>query len=94
MLEELEMFLFGSAAGLCMGICIGSSLERYRIDAHYVERESDDPFMVSDFARKARMNKMPLGKFKLRCLSMLALQVILFFVIVALAFIIGVSYVS
>lgn len=71
----------------------GVGWERYRLDVHYVEKLPDDPFLVSDSARKARMNKTSLGKFKVKFLIMLAVQVILVIALMVFAFIIGAGYV-
>lgn len=60
---------------------------------HYVEKLPDDPFLVSDSARKARMNKTPLVRFKVKSLALLAVQVILVMALMAFAFIIGAGYV-
>ena len=92
-----DMLLLGVLAGLCLGIYIGAGWERYRIDVHYIEKLPDDTFLVSNSARKARMNKMPLGKFKIKALAWLVLQIILVLAFVVLAFIMllymGVGYV-
>lgn len=92
-----DMLLFGVLAGLCLGIYAGAGWERYRIDVHYIEKLPDDTFLVSNSARKARMNKMPLGKFKIKALAWLVLQIILVLAFVVLAFIMllcmGVGYV-
>lgn len=91
------LFLFGVLAGLCVGIYIGAGWERYRIDVHYIEKLPDDTFLVSNSARKARMNKMPLGKFKIKALTWLVFQVALVVAVVAVAlvllFYMGVGYV-
>lgn len=92
-----DMLLFGVLAGLCLGIYAGASWERYRIDVHYIEKLPDDTFLVSNSARKARMNKMPLGKFKIKALAWLVFQVVLVMAIIAIALTLllymGVSYV-
>ena len=88
------VLLLGALAGLCVGIYIGVGWERYRLDVHYVEKLPDDPFLVSDSARKARMNKTPLVRFKVKSLAMLAVQVILVMALMVSAFIVGVNYVS
>lgn len=91
------LFLFGVLAGLCTGIYIGAGWERYIIDVHYIEKLPDDTFLVSNSARKARMNKMPLGKFKIKALAWLVFQVALVMAIIAVAltllFYMGVGYV-
>lgn len=91
------LFLFGVLAGLCTGIYIGAGWERYRIDVHYIEKLPDDTFLVSNSARKARMNKMSLGKFKIKALAWLVFQVVLVMAIIAVAltllFYMGVGYV-
>lgn len=71
----------------------GVGWERYRLDVHYVEKLPDDPFLVSDSACKARMNKMPLVRFKVKSLALLAVQVILVMALMVFAFIIGAGYV-
>lgn len=95
-LSGVDMLLFGVLAGLCLGIYIGAGWERYRIDVHYVDKLPDDTFLVSDFARKARMNKMELGKFKVKALARLVVQIILVLTIIAVAYVMlaymGVGY--
>ena len=82
-----DMLLFGVLAGLCLGIYAGAGWERYRIDVHYIEKLPDDTFLVSNSARKARMNKMPLGKFKVKALALFAVQVSLVLAFIVLAFV-------
>lgn len=86
-MSGFDMLLLGVLAGLCLGIYIGAGWERYRIDVHYIEKLPDDTFLVSNSARKARMNKMPLGKFKIKALAWLVFQVVLVMAFVVLAFI-------
>lgn len=50
-------------------------------------------FLVSDFARKARMNKTLLRRFKVKSLALLAVQVILVMALMVFAFIIGAGYI-
>lgn len=91
------MFLLGVLAGLCLGIYAGAGWERHRIDVHYIEKQPDDTFLVSNFARKARMNKMSLGKFKIKALAWLVFQVALVMAVIVVAltllFYMGVGYV-
>lgn len=90
------MLLLGVLAGLCVGIYTGAGWERYRIDVHYIEKLPDDTFLVSNSARKARMSRMPLGKFKVKALALFAVQVILVLAFIVLAFVMlfytGVGY--
>ena len=44
-------------------------------------------FLVSNSARKARMSRMPLGKFKVKALALFAVQVILVLAFIVLAFV-------
>lgn len=92
-MSVFDVLLFGALAGLCVGIYAGVGWERYRLDVHYVEKLPDDPFLVSDSARKARMNKMPLIRFKVKSLALLAVQVVLVMALMVFAFIIGAGYV-
>lgn len=95
-MSGFDMLLLGVLAGLCVGIYAGAGWERYRIDVHYIEKLPDDTFLVSNSARKARMSKMPLGKFKIKALALFAVQVILVLAFIVLAFVMlfymGVGY--
>lgn len=95
-MSGFDMLLLGVLAGLCMGIYTGAGWERYRIDVHYIEKLPDDTFLVSNSARKARMSRMPLGKFKVKALALFAVQVILVLAFIVLAFVMlfymGVGY--
>lgn len=82
-----DMLLLGVLAGLCVGIYAGAGWERYRIDVHYIEKLPDDTFLVSNSARKARMSRMPLGKFKVKALAWLVFQIILVLAFIVLAFV-------
>ena len=84
-MSGFDMLLFGVLAGLCLGIYAGAGWERYRIDVHYIEKLPDDTFLVSNSARKARMSRMPLGKFKIKALAWLVFQVVLVMAIIAIA---------
>lgn len=86
-MSGFDMLLLGVLAGLCMGIYTGAGWERYRIDVHYIEKLPDDTFLVSNSARKARMSRMPLGKFKVKALALFAVQVILVLAFIVLAFV-------
>lgn len=92
-MSMFDVLLLGALAGLCVGIYAGVGWERYRLDVHYVEKLPDDPFLVSDSARKARMNKTSLRRFKVKSLIMLVVQVILVMALMVFAFIIGDGYV-
>lgn len=92
-MSVFDVLLLGVLAGLCVGIYAGVGWERYRLDVHYIEKLPDDPFLVSDSARKARMNKTSLVKFKVKSLIMLAVQVILVIALMVFVFIIGAGYV-
>ena len=90
------MLLLGVLAGLCLGVYVGAGWERYRIGVHYIEKLPDDTFLVSNSARKARLSKMPLGKFKVKALALFAVQIVLVLAIIVLAFVMlfymGVGY--
>lgn len=96
-MSGFDMLLLGVLAGLCVGIYAGAGWERYRIDVHYIEKLPDDTFLVSNSARKARMSRMPLGKFKIKALALFAVQIVLVLACIVLAFVMlffmGVGYV-
>ena len=85
-MSGLGMLLFGVVSGLCLGGYAGAGWERRKIDVHYVEKQPDDPFLVSDSARKARLNKTSLVRFKIKSLAMLAIQVVLVLVMLVLVY--------
>lgn len=95
-MSGFDMLLLGVLAGLCVGIYTGAGWERYRIAVHYIEKLPDDTFLVSNSARKARMSRMPLGKFKAKALALFAVQAILVLAFIVLAFVMlfymGVGY--
>lgn len=86
-MSGFDMLLLGVLAGLSLGIYAGAGWERYRIDVHYIEKLPDDTFLVSNSARKARINKMPSGKFKIKALVWLVFQIVLVMAIIALAYV-------
>lgn len=86
-MSGFDMLLLGVLAGLCVGIYAGAGWERYRIDVHYIEKLPDDTFLVSNSARKARMSRMPLGKFKIKALALFAVQIVLVLACIVLAFV-------